>query len=141
MPLKVKQPVAFNQDMEFGAQQVPAGSRGFVTQLTTADGPVWVSVMSIRREVLVPQSVLSPLEAPQAARLTRGAMGTNSSVCRFANGKSVTLAVDRQYGNDQVVAGSKGRIKQVIPLAVSCIYWVRWAVVARDVLVPESDLV
>lgn len=134
MALDVNDTVEFLRELSFGAQKVYPGTRGIVAQVI-GPGLVWVSVPSLGREVLVPSAELN--EVVDAGGVKGKALGKMS---RFAVGDAVTLRFDRHYGNDLVLAGTKGKVTQVVGGSHSSLYWVRFKGLDRDVLAPESDL-
>src|SRR5690349_18128875 len=132
LALDINHTVTFRRELTFGAQKVYRGTRGIITQLVGAE-LAWVSVPSLGREVLVPGSELDELE--DAGGVTGKAL---IAMSRFAVGDTVTLRYDRHYGNDLVLAGTKGKIAQVVGGAYASLYWVLFVGMNRDVLAPES---
>jgi hypothetical protein len=132
--LDVNDTVEFRRALTFGAQKVYAGTRGVITQVI-APTLAWVSVPSLGREVLVPSTELNEVE--DAGGVTGAAL---SAMARFAPGDALVLRFDRHYGNDLVLAGTKGKVTQVVGGSHAALYWVRFKGMNRDVLAPESDL-
>lgn len=127
--------VEFTRKMKFGAQEIYKGTRGIVTQ-TVGSSLLWVSVPALRREVLVGASDVQVI-----TNFNPGVTAAQGqAMSRFAVGDSVQAVRSMQFGNDQVAAGTRGKVTQVVVLSVSCQYWVRFTGMNRDVLVAEADL-
>jgi hypothetical protein len=84
---------------------------------------------------------LVPADAVGAAANVGGVKGSAlTAMSRFAVGDTVTLRYDRHYGNDLVLAGTEGKVTQIIGGSHAALYWVTFKGMDRDVLCPESDV-